>query len=251
VNPVVHWELFAADAPALARFYAALFGWAPQPLPDIGYVLIDTCAGAGISGGIATVPDRSCQPMFYISADDLEATLDRVHQAGGTTAVPPRNEVVTFAQFADPEGNIVGLLKRGDESPVSGGDAPAVSRFHLSATDPAALVAFYQQVFRWRARPGVIHGDTQSLEVDTGTGGIAGAIGTASPGRPAVMFSATVDDLGTCIERARALGAAAEPAATGPTEEVEAAYIVDPAGQTLELLSSRHASLRRRRFHHS
>ena len=29
MNPVVHWELFATDAPALGRFYAELFGVAP------------------------------------------------------------------------------------------------------------------------------------------------------------------------------------------------------------------------------
>ncbi len=235
MNPVVHWELFATDALALARFYEALFGWVLQPLPEIGYVEIDTCAGGGINGGIASVPDGSRQPMFYVSADDLESTLDHVHQAGGTTTLPPLHEVVTFAQFADPEGNVVGLVKSGDESSVSDGDAPAVSRFHLSATDPDALVGFYRQVFGWRAQPRTLAGGGSGLQVDTGTGGIPGTIGTSSPGRPAVMFSVTVDDPRTYLERARALGAAA-----GPTDRVEATYIIDPAGQTLELLTSRY-----------
>lgn len=235
---MVHWELFAPDALALARFYEALFGWAPHPLPDIGYVEMDTCAGGGINGGIASVPDGSRQPMFYVSADDLESTLDHIHQAGGTTTLPPLHEVVTFAQFADPEGNIVGLVKSGDEPSVSEGDKPAVSRFRLSATDPDALVGFYRQVFGWRARPGTLPDGASCLEVDTGAGGIAGAIGAPSPGKHAVMFSVAVDDPGTFVERARALGAVA-----GPTEEAEAAYIIDPAGQTLELLSSRHTRL--------
>ncbi len=238
MNPVVHWELFAADALALASFYEALFGWVLQPLPEIGYVEIDTCAGGGINGGIASVPDGSRQPMFYVSADDLESTLDHIHQAGGTTTQPPLHEVVTFAQFADPEGNVVGLVKSGDEPSVSDGDKPAVSRFRLSATDPNALVGFYRQVFGWPARPGTLPDGASCLEVDTGAGGIAGAIGGPSPGRHAVMFSVAVDDLGTFVERARALGAAA-----GSTEEVEAAYIIDPAGQTLELLSSRHTRI--------
>lgn len=238
MNPVVHWELSAPDALTLARFYEALFGWAPEPIPDIGYVHIDTCAGAGIYGGIASVPDGSRRPMFYVSADDLESTLDHIHQAGGTTTLPPLHEVVTFAQFADTEGNIVGLVKGGDESTVSEGDKPPVTRFRLSATDPDALVGFYRQVFGWRARPGTLPGGASCLEVDTGPAGIAGAIGGSSPGSHAVMFSVAVDDLGTFVERARALGAAA-----GPTGESEAAYLVDPAGQTLELLSSRHTRL--------
>lgn len=163
MNPVVHWELFATDALALARFYEALFGWVLQPLPEIAYVEIDTCAGGGINGGIASVPDGSPQPMFYVSADDLESTLDHVHQAGGTTTLPPLHEMVTFAQFADPEGNVVGLVKSGDEPSVSDGDAPAVSRFHLSATDPDALVGFYRQVFGWRAQPRTLPGDAYGL----------------------------------------------------------------------------------------
>ncbi len=238
MNPVVHWELFAPDALALARFYEALFGWVLQPLPEIGYVEIDTCAGGGINGGIASVPDGSRRPMFYVSADDLESTLDHIHQAGGTTTLPPLHEVVTFAQAADPEGNIVGLVKQGDESTVSEGDKPPVSRFRLSASDPETLVGFYRRVFGWRARPRTLPDGASCLEVDTGPGGIAGAIGAPSPGSHAVMFSVAVDDLGIFVERARALGAAA-----GPTEEVEAAYIIDPAGQTLELLSSRHTRL--------
>jgi uncharacterized protein len=240
VNRVVHWELFATDALALARFYEALFGWSVQPLPDIGYVEIDTCAGGGINGGIASVPDGSRQPMFYVSADDLESTLDHVHQAGGTTTLPPLHEVVTFAQFADPEGNIVGLVKSGDEPSVSDGSAPAVSRFYLTATDPDALVGFYRQVFGWRAQLRTVAGDAYWFRVDTG--GIAGAIGTPLPGRPPLMFSVTVDDLSTYVERARALDATAELADTGPSKEAAAAYIVDPAGQTLELLSSSDAS---------
>jgi uncharacterized protein len=239
VNPVVHWELFAPDSLALARFYEALFGWTAEPLPDIGYVHIDTCAGAGIYGGIASVPDGSRQPMFYVSADDLESTLDHINQAGGTTTLPPLHEVVTFAQFADPEGNIVGLVKRGDESTVSEGNQPAVSRFGLTATNPDALVGFYRRVFGWQVRRRALRRST-CLEVDTGAGGIAGVIGAPSPAEHAVTFAVTVDEVDTYIERARALGAAG-----GPAQKDESAYIVDPAGQTLELLNSRHTGSQR------
>ena len=59
----MQFELFANDAHALGTFYAELFGWSQQTLPDIGYVLIHTGAGAGINGGILTVPDGWRQPM--------------------------------------------------------------------------------------------------------------------------------------------------------------------------------------------
>lgn len=124
MNPVVHWEHFAKDAPALGRFYSELFGWRLEPMPEVGYVLIDTCAGSGANGGIATVSDGARRPLFYVEVDDLQPALDSIQTAGGTMTLAPLTEVVTFAQVADPEGNIVGLLKHGDRSPVSTGDAP-------------------------------------------------------------------------------------------------------------------------------
>jgi predicted enzyme related to lactoylglutathione lyase len=44
---------------------------------------------------------------------DLQAYLDRIEQLGGKTVVPVTEipGLVTFAQFADPEGNVVGLVK--------------------------------------------------------------------------------------------------------------------------------------------
>jgi uncharacterized protein len=237
MNPVVHFELFAKDAPALGTFYAELFGWSLQPLPDIRYVLIDTRAGAGISGGILTAPDGWRQPMFYLRVDDLQAALDRVEQAGGATTLPPITEVVSFAQFADPEGNVVGLLKRGDEHSVSPGDAPPVSRFHISSTNPAELVDFYRTVFGWRTRLTDVREDALNFDVETGIGGIAGSIGFAFPGTSPVVFYAWVADADTYVDRARAQGAASVGPTRGRPSASEATYVVDPEGQSFGLLS--------------
>ena len=236
MNPVVHFELFAKDAHALGTFYAELFGWSLQPLAEIDYVLVDTGAGAGINGGILTESHGWRQPMFYLRVDDLQAALDRVEHAGGATTLPPITEVVSFAQFTDPDGNVVGLVKQGDESSVSRGDAPPVSRFHISSTDPAELVDFYRTVFGWRARPRDVWEDAPIFEVETGTGGIAGSIGVALPGSSRVVFYASVADPDTYLDRARAQGAAG----VGPTRSrpsaAEARYVVDPEGQSFGLL---------------
>lgn len=236
MNPVVHFELFAKDAHALGTFYAELFGWSLQPLPDIDYVLLDTGAGAGINGGILTVSDGWRQPMFYLRVDDLQAALNRVEQAGGATTLPPITEVVSFAQFTDPDGNVVGLVKRGDESSVSRGDAPPVSRFHIRSTNPAELVDFYRTVFGWRRRPSDVREDAPIFDVETGTGGIAGSIGLAFPGTSRVVFYASVADPDTYMDRARAQGAAGvEPTRSRPSA-AEARYFVDPEGQSFGLL---------------
>ncbi|MEI9971606.1 MAG: VOC family protein [Ignavibacteriota bacterium] len=49
-----------------------------------------------------------------VEVDDVQAYLDKATALGGKTVVPPvKIPTGTFAWFADPEGNTVGLLKRG------------------------------------------------------------------------------------------------------------------------------------------
>jgi predicted enzyme related to lactoylglutathione lyase len=44
---------------------------------------------------------------------DPQATLDAVERRGGRTVMAPTEipGIVTFAPFADPEGNVVGIVK--------------------------------------------------------------------------------------------------------------------------------------------
>lgn len=236
MNPVVHWELFAKDAPRLGRFYAELFGWRLEPMPEINYVLIDTWAGAGVNGGIATVPDGYRRPMFYVEVDDLQPALESVDAAGGAMTLAPITEVVTFAQFADPEGTIVGLLKRGDRSTVSCGDAPPVTRFNIASADPSGLADFYRGVFGWEVRKSPTPHDPSNFDVDTGPHGIAGAIGGVCPETPGVTFYASVDDVDAYLGRADALGAARiAPAKDRRHTPAEVGHVVDPEGQIFGL----------------
>ena len=47
---------------------------------------------------------------FYVQVDDIPATLAKVDSLGGKTIVPPVTiPNGTFAWFADPEGNTIGL----------------------------------------------------------------------------------------------------------------------------------------------
>ena len=109
-NPVVHFELIGKDAAALQKFYGDLFGWRVDANNPMNYGVIDT-GGGGINGGIAGGEQAS--NAFYIEVDDPQAYLDRIEAAGGKTIVPVTviPGMVTFAQFSDPEGNVVGLVK--------------------------------------------------------------------------------------------------------------------------------------------
>jgi uncharacterized protein len=110
--PVTWFEISTSDPKAARGFYGELFGWNLQVIEEINYALVDTGTEGGIGGGIGQAQGPN-QVIFYIEVDDPQALLDSVEKAGGSTVVPVTEvpDMVTFAQFADPQGNVVGLVK--------------------------------------------------------------------------------------------------------------------------------------------
>ena len=112
--PVAWFEITGPQPEKLAAFYAELFGWSVGG-SDPSYHLVDTGAGDGaVGGGIGVTqgPDDPGGVTIYLRVDDLQASLDRVEELGGTTVVPPTDlpgEFGRFALFADPDGHTVGL----------------------------------------------------------------------------------------------------------------------------------------------
>jgi predicted enzyme related to lactoylglutathione lyase len=112
-NPVTWFEINSTNSVALRDFYADLFDWTMAPYPgDAPYAVIDTDREGTIAGGIgdANGPNRV---LIYIEVDDPQAHLDRIIEAGGTIVVPVTEipAATTFAHFADPEGNVVGIYR--------------------------------------------------------------------------------------------------------------------------------------------
>lgn len=114
-HTVVHIEVLGVDAPRLQGFYRDLFGWAVT-LNQVGYgyVPIAPAASTPLTGGVGTSPQRQPLVMFYVKVDDPDAILKKAESLGGKILVAP-TEVpggVTFARFADPEGNVIGIVRR-------------------------------------------------------------------------------------------------------------------------------------------
>jgi uncharacterized protein len=115
-SPVTWFEITSRNSVALRDFYAELFAWKLQAFPgETSYALVDTGVEGAIGGGIGEA-DGPNRVVFYIQVDDPQAYLDRIEQAGGRTVVPVTviPDTLTFAHFADPEGNIIGLWKAAD-----------------------------------------------------------------------------------------------------------------------------------------
>ena len=110
--PVVHFEIMGGEGDQLETFYSRLFGWRINSNNPMKYGLVETGGPGGINGGVGPPHDGQRRVTVYAQVDDLQATLDRAEQLGGKTVLPPI-EVPggpKLAMFADPAGNITGLL---------------------------------------------------------------------------------------------------------------------------------------------
>jgi uncharacterized protein len=117
-NPVVHFEVGAADAERARRFYADLFDWDIRVDPS-GYGLVSTGSPVGIAGGLMPAPaGRPAWVTFYVSVEDLEKSLVRAEELGGRRLVGPQplGGGMAFAMFADPDGNPVGLVHEAEQA---------------------------------------------------------------------------------------------------------------------------------------
>ena len=116
-SPVVHWELWSKDAEGVAEFYKKVFDWNITHMPEMSYRMVDT-GGGGINGGIMT-PDKSGpwpgNMAFYIDVNDLDAYGKKITDAGGKIIVDKQQVpgMGSFSLFADPEGRVLGIWKRG------------------------------------------------------------------------------------------------------------------------------------------
>jgi predicted enzyme related to lactoylglutathione lyase len=118
---VVQFEITSKDSAAVQCFYASLFGWemVQTSIPGYGRVRagekgITGAIGAGGNGGAGQV-------TVFAEVDNLQETLSRVEELGGTVIGAPRElpqTDSTVAFVADPEGHVVGLsqgLQRANE----------------------------------------------------------------------------------------------------------------------------------------
>ncbi len=111
-NQVSWFEISGKDGAKLQQFYGDLFGWKIDANNPMSYGMVEGSDG-GIGGGIGQSNDGGSQVTFYVTVDDLQAYLDKAERSGGRTVVPVTEipNMVTFAQFADPQGNVVGIVK--------------------------------------------------------------------------------------------------------------------------------------------
>jgi predicted enzyme related to lactoylglutathione lyase len=125
MDSVVHFEMPYDDAGRVASFYKSAFGWNTEQMgPDMGHYVLATTTATGergpttpgaINGGFfqrsADMPGQ--HPSVVISVVDIQASMQKVRQAGGTVLGEPMEipGVGKYVAFTDPEGNRVSMLQ--------------------------------------------------------------------------------------------------------------------------------------------
>ena len=243
-NPITWFEILGPEPETAATFYSELFGWHTQTVEG-GYVLIDTHSGSGMNGGIGNPPDGG-KPgtMFYVGDPDIQTVLDKAVSMGAKTVMPVTEipDMVVYASFTDPWGNVVGLMKHdATGAAVSAGTNPPVDWIELSTTEPSLAWDFYRELFGWTIEGdmsgeggGPVHGS-----IDTGAAdGARGGIGNTRGGEPGLEAYAKVHDVATYLARAESLGATVVMPARKVDPHTEIAMIADPQGTVFGLYAS-------------
>lgn len=115
-HPAVMFEIMASNQAGLTGFYEAVFGWEIQPgATGFGYIHFPVEARpllGGIGQAQPDTPGFKKGITFYLMVSSAAETLERVTANGGSVVVPPTPvDGYTFANFTDPEGNLLGLIE--------------------------------------------------------------------------------------------------------------------------------------------
>jgi predicted enzyme related to lactoylglutathione lyase len=111
---IVHFDIPADDPLRARKFYAGLFEWKFESVPEMQYDLFTTTSldgTPGVGGGLGKRMDPSQRMMNYFGVPSVDAAAKKVKSLGGSLisekmAVPGMGFLVNCV---DTEGNRFGL----------------------------------------------------------------------------------------------------------------------------------------------
>lgn len=119
---VVHFEIPVDDRERASSFYASVFDWEMQHMPEMRYTIAGTVPvgddqlpteRGAINGGLMDRSTETPNPVITIGVDDIDISLKAVEANGGSVITPktPLPGMGAFAYFTDSEGNVMGLFE--------------------------------------------------------------------------------------------------------------------------------------------
>src|SRR5450432_2889164 len=109
---ICYIEIPSRDVDESSAFYGEVFNWAIRRRDD-GSVAFNDAVGE-VSGTWRTdrTPADEIRMLIHIMVDDIEVTMQKVKDLGGTIIQPVGMDAPEItAQFQDPSGNILGLFQ--------------------------------------------------------------------------------------------------------------------------------------------
>jgi predicted enzyme related to lactoylglutathione lyase len=117
-NAVSHFEIYADDPNALAKFYSAMFDWKIESPPGMeGYLVVRTvpvdgkgmaAQPGGINGGMLKRPDKDAPRILnYVNVESVDRGIEKAQTLGAKLkkAKSPVPGMGWFAILSDPQGN--------------------------------------------------------------------------------------------------------------------------------------------------
>jgi len=111
---IVHFDVACDDPERAKKFYAALFDFKFQLVPEFQYNLIETAdldGTPGVRGGLGKRMDTSQRITNYFGVKSIDAAMKQVAALGGTVTSQkmPVPGMGYLANCIDTEGNVFGL----------------------------------------------------------------------------------------------------------------------------------------------
>ena len=116
MNRVVHFEIGADKPEELIAFYSKAFDWRFEKWEGpMEYWMIMTGdeKKPGIDGGLKMRDEMGTNTVNTIDSENIDKSIERVTKNGGKITVPKMAVpgVGWLAYFADPQGNVFGLMQ--------------------------------------------------------------------------------------------------------------------------------------------
>ncbi len=114
-RPVVFFQIWAKEPERQCAFYREIFGWKIDEPNAMGLSMIEHGIGGPPEGvGGAIMAGAEARVLVYVQVLDPLETLAKAEALGGRRVMEPFDvpDGPTVAQMADPEGNVIGLVKQ-------------------------------------------------------------------------------------------------------------------------------------------
>ena len=150
-------DVTSSDADAARAFYGALFGWTGEPAvePEArGYTVMmrGDAAAAGLAPTFGEMPSVW---SAYVTVADADAALEAAAAAGGSVLMGAMDvlDAGRMAVIADPSGAALSLWQPNSHIGAEVRMEPnALCWVELNTRDPDSAVAFFGELFGWKAQ---------------------------------------------------------------------------------------------------